>query len=264
MLTIARQIAEALEAAHEKGIIHRDLKPGKYQDHARRHRSKCWTSVSRRLTERRRHSEPAGLADTAHEPTVTGMILGTAAYMSPEQARGQAIDKRADIWAFGVVLYEMVCGRRAFRRDTFTDTLAAVVNAEPDWTGVPAKVQRLLRACLEKDVRQRLRDIGDARQLLDDAPSAAVPAAKRLWWITAAIAVAAGWGGWLIASRSARRVQPEPPMARFTIPPPENVSYRPGAISPDGRWFAFIGVDSSGQVPTLGAPSRFSVRSTSG
>src|SRR4030095_323459 len=116
-------------------------------------------------------------------------ILGTGAYRSPEQARGQAIDKRADIWAFGVVLYEMVSGRQLFRRDTLTDTLAAVVDAEPDWTGVPAKVERLLRACLQKDVRQRLRDIGDARQLLDDAPTAAVPATpKRIWWITAAIA----------------------------------------------------------------------------
>src|SRR5207237_9221088 len=122
-----------------------------------------------------RHSpvEPA----TVGSPTLTpgaapaGGIMDTAAYMSPEQARGKAVDQRAVIWAFGVVLYEMFTGGRAFEGETVTDTLAAVLTKEPDWDQVPAKAQRLVRSCLEKDPKRRLRDIGDAWQLLEDAPA---------------------------------------------------------------------------------------------
>src|SRR5437763_16908597 len=99
-----------------------------------------------------------------------GVILGTAAYMAPEQARGKQVDKRADIWAFGVVLYEMLTGQRLFKGETISDTLAAVLTREPEWTRVPPTAERLLRRCLERDPKQRLRDIGDARLLLDDLP----------------------------------------------------------------------------------------------
>jgi serine/threonine-protein kinase len=183
-LNIARQIADALEAAHEKGIVHRDLKPGniilrpdgtaKVLDFGLARVTGATTSGER----------------TPHSPTLTveaatqaGAILGTAAYMSPEQARGKVVDKRADIWAFGVVLYEMLTGERLFEGETFSDTLIEVATKEPNWERVPAGTQRLLRRCLEKDPRRRLRDIGDAWFALGDAPPVekveAVP--SRLW-----------------------------------------------------------------------------------
>jgi Tol biopolymer transport system component len=168
--------------------------------------------------------------------------------MAPEQARGQSIDKRADIWAFGVVFYEMLSGRRPFEGKTIPDILAAVTNTEPDWTLVPRQAAGLLKACLEKDRRQRLRDIGDAPRLLMDVPDTPAPmAARRFWWIVAGVALAAVLGGWTIAHRFTSQSNPDAGVQRFTIAPPENVSYGPGSISPDGRWFAFIGVDGVGK-----------------
>jgi eukaryotic-like serine/threonine-protein kinase len=170
-LPIARQIAEALEAAHEQGIIHRDLKPANTKVKPEGTVKVLDFGLAKAL-------EPqlaAGRTDLSHSPTLTlgaaatqmGVILGTAAYMAPEQARGRPVDKRADIWAFGCVLYEMLAGRRAFAGEDVTDTLASVVRGEPDWDALPAAVPRrvreLLRRCLQKDPRARLRDIGDAR-----------------------------------------------------------------------------------------------------
>jgi len=150
-LTVARHIADALEAAHEKGIIHRDLKPGnikitpdgvvKVLDFGLAKIAEC------AATAQNRENSPTLTMDD----TRAGQILGTAAYMSPEQARGTTVDKRADIWAFGVVLYEMVTGRRLFTGETISDTLVAVLKEEPNWERVPARAQRLLRSCLEKD-----------------------------------------------------------------------------------------------------------------
>src|SRR5215472_12890128 len=162
-LEIAGQIAAALEAAHEKVIVHRDLKPRNI---------KIKPDGSVKVLD-------FGLAKSAIEsaevtpdsPTLlsgTGMILGTAGYMSPEQAKGKEVDKRADIFAFGVVLYELITGERLFRGETVSETLAAVIKEEPDLTKAPAKVRRLLQHCLEKDPRRRLRDIGDWACLLDD------------------------------------------------------------------------------------------------
>ena len=177
-LAIGKQIAEALEAAHEKGIVHRDLKPGNIKlrpDGAVKVLDFGLAKVDPSAT-----SNPSpdreGSDDPDNSPTLTleaatrlGTILGTAAYMSPEQARGKPVDKRADIWAFGCVLYEMLTGKRAFTGENTTDILSAVVKTEPDLTPVPANVRRLIESCLQKDPKQRLRDIGDAWKLLDDA-----------------------------------------------------------------------------------------------
>src|ERR1700686_2582288 len=119
------------------------------------------------------------------------MILGTAAYMSPEQAQGKLVDKRADIWAFGAVLYEMLTGRRMFQGETVSDTLAAVLTKEPEWERVPSKVQRLLRRCLEKDPQKRLRDITGVGLLLEETPQGMAPRHTRLPWVVGALAVGA-------------------------------------------------------------------------
>src|SRR5262245_49652468 len=172
-LPLATQIAEALEAAHEQGIIHRDLKPANIKlrpDGT----VKVLDFGLAKLTEPGFGVRDSGF-DGSLSPTITspalmtgvGVILGTAAYMSPEQAKGRAADKRTDIWAFGCVFYEMLTGKRPFGGDDVTETVAALIRAEPDWTALPAAtpaaVHELLRRCLQKDSRQRLRDIGDAR-----------------------------------------------------------------------------------------------------
>ena len=178
-LPIAHQIALALEAAHDAGIIHRDLKPAnvkvrpdgvvKVLDFG----LADWSLATRRASPRT--GQDVSNSPTFASPAMTamGMILGTAAYMAPEQARGRFVDKRVDIWAFGLVLYEMLTGRAAFAGDTITDILAAVVTREPDWTALPAttpaSIRRLLTRCVEKDPKRRLRDIGDAQLEIEEA-----------------------------------------------------------------------------------------------
>src|SRR5882672_5235361 len=183
-LRIARQVADALEAAHDKGIVHRDLKPGNIKikpDGA----VKVLDFGLAKVT-----LASAGESDAANSPTLTmsatqaGMILGTAGYMSPEQARGKTVDKRADIWAFGVVLYEMLTGRHLFKGEDVGEILAAVIKEEPRLDELPATVQPLLRRCLEKDPKHRLRDIGDMGLLLGNtAPPVGVGHARPLPWI---------------------------------------------------------------------------------
>ena len=173
-LAVARQVAEALEAAHEKGIVHRDLKPANVKLTADDNIKVLDFGLAKMPDS---GSRPG--SDPSISPTMTlaatraGVILGTAAYMSPEQARGAAVDKRADIWAFGCLLYELLTGKRAFGGETLTDMLAAVIRADPDWSALPAHtpapIRRLLQRCLQKDRKRRLPDIGVARLEIDDA-----------------------------------------------------------------------------------------------
>ncbi len=179
VLNIARQIAEALEAAHEQGIIHRDLKPANIKVRADGTVKVLDFGLAKAMEPSSALRAPAGQAHVSQSPTLTtpamtqaGMILGTAAYMSPEQARGKPVDKRTDIWAFGAVLYEMLAGVRPFDGEDATDMIAAVVKTTPDWSALPADVPRpivtLIQRCLEKDRKARVGDIAVARFLLAD------------------------------------------------------------------------------------------------
>jgi serine/threonine-protein kinase len=256
-LEIAGQIAAAIEAAHEKGIVHRDLKPANV-------RIKPDGTV-KVLDFGLAKSSPRTEV-TSDSPTllsVSGMILGTAGYMSPEQARGQEVDKRADIFAFGVVLYEMLTGERLFAGPTLTDTLAAVLTREPDYAKVPAKVRRLLRACLEKDQRKRLRDVGDWERLLEDetsSPASSQPEplfARALIGATAVFAVTTAVLAFLYLD-GPRRAQTTAASANLLmdVVPADTLGSVEGtdlpsrtdvAISPDGSLVVFAGGGREGK-----------------
>jgi Tol biopolymer transport system component len=248
-LDIAKQIAEALEAAHERGIIHRDLKPANVKL-TPEGQVKVLDFGLAKAMERAPTNAMASNSPTLLSGTMGGMLIGTAAYMSPEQAAGKPVDRRADIWSFGVVLWEMLAGEQLFKGETVSHILASVLKDEPDLSQVPLKARRLLQRCLEKDPRKRLRDIGEARFLLDDSPAApvAVPAQKREWlaWAVAgglAIVAAVFATLWL-------RPAPLPQMVRFEIHAPRGSTLPLGtpAVSPDGRTLAFTVNDPDGSV----------------
>ncbi len=261
-LPIAEQIAEALEAAHRHGVIHRDLKPANIKVRPDDTVKVLDFGLAKAV------SPEAGAADQATSPTISlaathaGVILGTAAYMAPEQAKGKTVDKSADVWAFGCVLYEMLAGRRAFEGEDVSETLATILKSEPDWSalppGTPPSIRRLLRRCLTKDRRNRVSDIALARVEIADAKQETaeplVPAFERsrkpLWrralpllftaLVTAVVAI--------VTARQLMRAA-APGVVRFTVSLPssdtlpETAPTRPGpvlALSPDGTMLVYV------------------------
>jgi serine/threonine-protein kinase len=260
-LEVALQIAHALEAAHESGVIHRDLKPANVKLTPNGQVKVLDFGLAKALA-----GDPSDAgASPSMSPTITsagtvaGMILGTAAYMSPEQAKGKQVDRRADIWSFGVVLHEMLAGRRLFEGESISETLAAVILKDLDWSGLPADtpraIGRLLRRCLQRDPLSRLRDMGDARIAIeeakrnpDDVETDAPASARPLWatllpWAVAAAAVAAALG-WAWLTDDGERALPR--AMRFTLAIGDDQSMRSSnvpsmAVSPDGRRFVYMG-----------------------
>jgi len=244
-LPIAVQIAEALEYAHEKGIIHRDLKPANIKITLEGRVKILDFGLAKAMS-----SETGPSGDAMSSPTLTmratmaGTIMGTAAYMSPEQARGQAVDKRSDIWAFGVVLHEMLTGRALFAGPTISDTLAAVLKTEPDVASVPGQVRPVVERCLRKDPKRRWRDIGDVRVALEEGvpvePSSGAPRRGVLSWAVTALALVAAAAGWFLAWRATRPL--DQPLTRLSVDLGPDALLGLDltvAISPDGRRLVF-------------------------
>ncbi len=265
-LDVARQIAAGVEAAHENDVVHRDLKPGNVMLAASGPVKVLDFGLARSGASDRPGSNPnlSASPTMTYAATSAGVILGTAAYMSPEQARGKAVDKRTDVWSFGCVLFECLTGRQAFAGETVSDIVAHILQSEPDWTALPAatpeRIRALLARCLEKDAKRRLRDIGDARIEIEDVLAtlksasgmrASVPGWKvRLPWrailVTAALAVLASVFGPRLFVHP-----PAPAAARWEVRAPKGHFINDAAsvvISPDGRTIAEIAADSTGRT----------------
>jgi serine/threonine-protein kinase len=248
-LSIARQIAEALEAAHDKGIVHRDLKPGNVKV-TPEGAVKVLDFGLAKMPEKAFETAPGADSVTlTMRATRTGVIVGTPAYMSPEQASGKAVDRRADIWSFGVVLYQLLTGELLFKGETVSDTLANVLRKEIDLGNLPsetpAAIRELLRRCLDRSLKNRLQHIGEARVAIDHAgtePAAAPAAGRPPWpWIAVA-ALFAAIAAVLAFAHSQQRPQ-EVPLRTFSFTPKDistNTNNRRAAISPDGRHIVYV------------------------
>jgi len=266
-LAIARQIADALEAAHEAGVVHRDIKPANIKITPQRTVKVLDFGLAK--VREARAGELTALPTVMADGTRDGVILGTPAYMSPEQARGQPVDRRTDIWAFGCVLFEMLTGRAAFIGATMSDTLARVLEREPDWTRLPAStsagIRAILRRCLEKDLKQRFRDIGDVWIALEDATATntsdnAAPRTeawrRRLPWLVATMGVVAALTMAALLWRPDRRADSRgaaDAVVRFTVPLPPGEAFALSpelpvsvAISPDGEQIVYVSRGTDG------------------
>jgi len=263
-IPIARQIAEALEAAHELGIMHRDLKPANVMVRPDGVVKILDFGLAKMVGGA---PGPDATVATMSSPTVLspamtqiGIILGTAAYMAPEQARGKAIDRRVDVWAFGCILFEMLSGTRPFGGETVTDVLSAIVSRDPDWTALPeqtsVEIRKLLHRCLDKDPRRRLRDIGEARLICENphpggvANAAAAPARRPKWILpalgAALVIVSLLASALLVALRTPKTGAPKE-VTRFDVRPPDNATldivFRPAvSVSADGSAIAFTAI----------------------
>jgi len=255
---VGTQIADALEAAHQQGVIHRDLKPANIKVRPDGTVKVLDFGLARAMAPHEAPSSSASQLPTITTPAMTqlGVAMGTPAYMSPEQARGERIDRRADVWAFGAVLFEMLTGRRPFEGSTISDVLASVLAREPDWTLLPPTVSPALRVfvqrCLHKDPRHRIRDAGDVRLALDgvfDAPASAAPIvagwskwATALPWAVAAVALLAAMS---LGAAYMFKGDAAPAVVRTMIPPPDNATFdfdltaAPAVLAPNGRAVAF-------------------------
>ncbi len=259
-LPIARQIADALHAAHERGIVHRDLKPANIKVRSDDTVKVLDFGLAKAMPDEATSSDWSQSPTVTNEGTREGLVVGTVAYMSPEQARGRAVDKRSDIWAFGCILFEMLTGRAVFGRETLTDTLAAIVDRDPDWRALPGAtppaLRRLLTRCLEKDPKRRLHDIADARIEIDDvianpaeAPGAVRQSRRReyLAWTAAAAGLGVAVAAILLPSRRAPDSSAPPPVARTSVvlAPGEQLSGRGReyalALSRDGSQLVYLG-----------------------
>jgi len=269
-LSIAKQIAEALEEAHEKGIVHRDLKPANVKLASDGRVKVLDFGLAKAYAAEAASGSGSELSQSptlAHTGTQAGLLLGTAAYMSPEQARGKPVDKRTDIWAFGVVLWEMLTGRQLFSGETVSDVLAAVLRQEIAWAALPASTPAALRGllgrCLERDSKKRLRDVGEARILIDDvsaaeeAPQSAQSdergRSRRLPWAMAALSAAIAVGSLMMLWRGSSAEKPvaeeAPARTSILMPAVSDADQVPGtfALAPDGTALVFRATDGSGK-----------------